>query len=270
MALVTSFRMYNASAGAAAAWRSLFERGFAQLELPITLIQHGWPRPIDSLWMEPQLCCAFMCGWPFVRSTLAMQPIAAPVPSPPQYGSLPRYRSEFLVRAESGWTTLEETFGHRFGWMAANSQSGFNAPRAHLAGFTHATRPSLFSAVSGPLGSPAKALEALRANAVDVVALDSYYLDLLRRHDPAQLAGIHSVACTAWTPIPLLVAAPGIDAAIVARLRERLVRLHADPTYRALLDDVLVERFAAPDKSDYRELEELSRTAQRQGYGVIR
>lgn len=262
--------MYNASPGAAAAWRTLFERVFEDLELPIALIEHGWPRPIDTLWSEPELCCAFMCGWPFVRTRPAMQAIAAPVPSPPQYGSLPRYRSEFLVRAESGWTTLEEAFGHRFGWMAENSQSGFNAPRAHLAGFAGPARPALFSEVHGPLGSPAKALEALRAGGVDVIALDSFYLDLLRRHDPAKLEGIRTVAFTPWTPMPLLVAAPGVDPAMVQRIRDRLLRIHEDEAYRPLLDNALVERFVEVIEGDYVALEQQSRAAESAGYAAIR
>lgn len=269
MALVTSFRMYNAAPGAAAAWRALFGRVFADLELPVTLIEHGWPRPIETLWSEPQLCCAFMCGWPFARARPAMQAIAAPIPSPPEYGSLPRYRSEFLVRADSGWTTLEETFGHRFGWMAGNSQSGFNAPRAHLAGFLHAGRESLFSEVKGPLGSPAKALDALRAGDVDAVALDSFYLDLVRRHEPAKLAGLRTVATTPWTPIPLLVAAPGVHPGTVARIRRHLLRIHEDESYRPLLEDALLERFAAPDVASYLALEQQAAAAHDAGYAAI-
>ena len=83
-ALVTSFRMYNAGQRAAAAWRTLFERVFAELALDIGVIEHGWPDPIDALWQRADLCSAFMCGWPFVRADRTMQPIAAPVPSPPR------------------------------------------------------------------------------------------------------------------------------------------------------------------------------------------
>jgi len=180
-----------------------------------------------------------------------MQAIAAPVPSPPRYAGLPRYCSEFLVREASGWATLEETFDHRFGWMALDSQSGFNAPRAHLARFTPPGREWPYREVRGPLGTPMKTLEALRAGDVDVVALDSFFLDLCRHHEPARLAGVRSIATTPWTPIPLLVAAPGVDAQVVARLRGHLVGVHEREEYRALLDDVLLARFVAPQLADY-------------------
>ena len=256
--LVTSFRMYNATPRTAAAWRALFTRVFADANVDVNVIEHGWPKPIDTLWSEPELYGAFMCGWPFIHSRPPMQAIVAPVPSPPAYEGLPRYRSEFLVHEASGWSRLEETFGHRFGWMAENSQSGFNAPRAHLARYVRPGDTALFSESIGPLGSPAKALEAVRTQAVDVTALDSYYLDLLRHHEPAKLAGLRTVAVTAWTPIPLLVAAPGIDPAAVARLRERLLTIHGESSYKPLLDEVLLERFAPADVGAYAVLEDLA------------
>ena len=234
--------MYNAVPRAAMAWRALFERVFADSGVDIELVEHGWPKPIADLWAAPDLCCAFMCGWPFARSGV-MQPIAAPVPSPPRYEGLPRYCSEFLVREESGWRSLEDTFGARFGWMAADSQSGFNAPRPYLARYAEA---------KGPLGTPMRTLEALRSAEVDVVALDSFFLDLCRHHEPAKLEGIRCVGTTPWTPIPLLVAAPGIDPAIVAALRQHLLQVHERGEYAHLLAGVLLERFAAIDAADYR------------------
>jgi ABC-type phosphate/phosphonate transport system substrate-binding protein len=261
--------MYNAVPRAALAWRALFERVFADVGVDIRVIEHGWPKPIADLWAAPDLCCAFMCGWPFARSGV-MQPIAAPVPSPPRYEGLPRYCSEFLVREESGWSSLEDTFGSRFGWMAPDSQSGFNAPRAHLARFASAGRPCLYRAVLGPLGSPMKTLEALRAREVDVVALDSFFLDLCRHHEPARLAGIDCVATTPWTPIPLLVAAPAIDPVAVSSLRAHLLRMHEEKAYAPLLADVLLSRFVAPSASEYRAFDELERAAGARGYAVIR
>jgi len=261
--------MYNAVPRTAQAWRALFEPVFRDTGVDIRVIEHGWPDPIDALWKRPALCCDFMCGWPFVRSG-AMQAIATPLPAPARYEGLPRYCSEFLVREVTGWRSLEETFGHRFGWMAADSQSGFNAPRAHLARFATAQRPALYAQVRGPLGTPAKTLDALRDGEVDVVALDSFFLDLCRHHQPSMLAGLRCVAATPWTPIPLLVAAPGIDGAIVARLRRHLLGIHQVPSYAPLLADVLLQRFVPPDVTSYRELESMAHFAAERGYEVIR
>jgi ABC-type phosphate/phosphonate transport system substrate-binding protein len=259
--------MYNAGPEAAAAWRALFSRVFADVGISIEIIEHKWPQPIDLLWKEPELCCAFMCGWPFARSP-GMQAIAAPVPSPARYAGLPRYCSEFLAREESGWTRLEDAFGHRFGWMALDSQSGFNAPRAQLA--RYAAGRALFSESVGPLGNPAKALEALAARQVDAIALDSFYLDLARRYQPDKLAAIRTFATTEWTPIPLLVAAPAVDARLVDRLRGHLVKMDRDPAYRELLEATLLKRFVRPDVASYATLERTAERATASGYADIR
>jgi ABC-type phosphate/phosphonate transport system substrate-binding protein len=262
--------MYNASASAGKAWRALFGRVFDDAGVAIEMIEHGAPLPIHDLWSRENLCCAFMCGWPFVHANPPMQAIAAPVPAPTRYGGLPRYCSEFLVREASGWTKLEDAFGHRFGWMAANSQAGFNAPRAHLARSISAERPVLFSDVAGPLGTPALSLKALREGIVDVVALDSFYLDLLRHHEPSALAGIRCVATTDWSPIPLLVAAPGVPHDVVETLRAHLVEAGERPAYARLLADACVQRFTTPDAHGYRALEAMAEDAARRGYERIR
>lgn len=267
--MITSFRMYSAVPRAAQAWRALFERVFSDVGVDIAIIEHSAPEPIDALWKKPDLCCAFMCGWPFVQSG-KMQAIAAPVPAPPRYQNLPRYCSEFLVRESSGWQSLQQTFGHRFGWMAGNSQSGFNAPRAHLARLITADRRRLYSEVHGPFGTPIKTLDALRNNAVDVVALDSFFLDLCRHHEPARLAGIHCVATTRWTPIPLLVAAPNIADDVISRLRQHLLTIDREPSYAPLFADVLLRRFAEPDIDTYRELEKQASYAVEASYEAIR
>ena len=67
--MITSFRMYEAVPSAAAAWRALFEQVFVDLGLDIAIIEHRFPQPIDALWAEPELCCAFM--WPTPKTIVS-------------------------------------------------------------------------------------------------------------------------------------------------------------------------------------------------------
>ena len=268
--MIASFRMYNASPRVARAWKALFARAFADADVEMEIVEHAAPSPLDELWARTDLGAAFMCGWPFVRSSIDVQPIVAPVPAGARYKRLSRYCSEFLVRGDSGWTRLEDTFGHRFGWMTPGSHSGFNAPRSHLARLVSPEHPALYSQVVGPLGTPARSLDALRNAVVDVTAVDSFYLDLLRQHEPAMLEGLHCVATTRWTPMPLLVAAPGAPATDVERLRAHLASVHERPVYAALLADVCLARFVVPDVAAYGVLEDMARAAIKRGYETIR
>jgi ABC-type phosphate/phosphonate transport system substrate-binding protein len=270
MELITSLRMYNATPAAAKAWRALFEQVFANVGAHVRFIEHRFPLPIASLWREPGLCGAFMCGLPFVRADRAMQPIAAPVPSPARYAGLPRYCSEFLVRDDGGFHSLDDTFGHRIGWMPQDSQSGFNAPRALLAQHVSGERRTLYGESRGPFMTPAQLLGALRSGDVDVVAIDGFYLDLVRLHEPSLLRDLRTVAATPWTPIPLLVAAPDVDGALVARLRECLVTLHEQPSATQYLRAVALARFVEPDIGSYARLLEMARFAETRGYEAIR
>ena len=268
MKLVTSHRMYNAAPGATAAWRALFERVFRDVGVEAEFIPHGFPTPIDELWREPGLFGAFMCGWPFTRADRAMQAIAAPVPSPARYGGEARYRSEFLARAASGYARLEDTFGARIGWMARDSQSGFNAPRHLLS--QRAKGRALYAESKGPYVTPMRTLEALAAQEVDVVALDCFFLDLLRRHAPEKMDGLATIAETPWTPMPLLVAAPEVDPAKVDALREHLLSLGKRADYAPLLEPVLLSGFAAPNVEAYEVLGQMAFEAVDAGYPDIR
>ena len=244
--------MYEAGAEAARAWRALFERVFADAGVEVAFLEHRWPRPLAQLWREEGLLAGFMCGRPFARADPAMQAVAAPVPSPPRYRSLPRYCSDFLAREDSGWRTLEDSFGSRFGWMAPDSQSGFHAARDYLVTLDPRGE-GVFSESIGPLGNPRGTLDALKKGTVDVVAVDSYYVDLARRHDPVLFEGLRAIGHTPWTPIPLLVAAPGVEGNVVGRVRDVLVRCHEAPGYAGLLQEVLLERFVVPDMRHWRD-----------------
>ena len=261
--------MYNAAPAAAAAWRELFARLFAECAAEVEVLEHGFPTPIEDLWRRPGLYGAFMCGWPFTRGGAGMQAVAAPVPSPARYGGVPRYRSEFLVRAADGFAAIEDTFGRRIGWMARDSHSGFNAPRHHLSSYAVVRGAPLYAESKGPFVTPARTLEALRTGEVDVVALDCYFLDLLRRHAPARLEGIVPVAETRWTPIPLVVAAADVDAARVEALRARLLEVGDRADFAALLEPLLLRGFAVPALGDYALMEEMAEEADRRGYEEI-
>lgn len=272
MTLIASTRMYDVAPAARAAWHALLHEAHARAGLRVRWIEHGWPTPIGELWDRPGLCPAFMCGWPFVQALRAggrFVPVAAVVPAWAAYEGLPRYRSEFLVRAATGWQTLDEAAASRYGWMVRDSQSGWNAPRAVLARLARA-EGTFFAESKGPYGNPRGLLRALADGEIDLTAVDGWYLDLLREHDPAALAGLRTLAYTPWTPNPLLVASPDVDVETVARLSAALLAMHADPQGARLLREAGVARCLAPDVGSYQSLIDMQAEAESAGYPEIR
>lgn len=273
MALITSTRMYDVAGGARLAWHALLGAAYDAAGLEVQFIEHGWPTPIGELWQRTELCGVFMCGWPFINALsrgTRYTPVASVIPDWPAYDGRPRYRSEFLIRDDTPWKELKDAIGSRYGWMVLDSQSGWNAPRAELSKLVRKPGTSLFRESKGPYGNPRGLLTALSTREIDMTALDSWYLDLLRAHDPGALAGLRTLAFTSWTPNPLLVASPDVPASIATALSQTLCEFHADPEHEMLLKNAHVASFAPVDVPAYEILLDMVSEANAKGYETIR
>jgi ABC-type phosphate/phosphonate transport system substrate-binding protein len=248
MALVANARMYAVTPAAAAVWRALFDQVARDSGVPLTYIDHAAPAPLEALWARDDLGAAFMCGYPFAMAAHRPRLLAAPVPSPSRYGGRPQYCTDFIVRADSRFARLSDTFGGRIGWTVAHSQSGYNAVRHHL--LAHQGAEPLYRDWIGPLVTPRRVIDAVLADEIDVGPLDSYVHDLLRRHDPATASRLRVVESTAMTPIPPLIASPLVDDETALRVRETLLAWDGEKM-RAALDALLISRFAEADASAY-------------------
>jgi ABC-type phosphate/phosphonate transport system substrate-binding protein len=252
--LIASTRMYDAAPAARAAWHALLGEAHRRAGLQVTFIEHGWPTPIGDLWARHGLCGTFMCGWPYAQARRAGQayiPVAAVVPDWPAYDGRARYRTQFLAREDASWMRLEDALGSRYGWMVRDSQSGWNAPRRMLAGWATQHGGRLFRESKGPYGNPRGLLRALREQEIDLTAVDGWYLDLLRAHDPAARDGIRTLAWTDWTPNPLLISGPDVDPDVSARLSQVLLAMHQEPGLADALRQAHVARFITVEPHVY-------------------
>ncbi len=185
MALIANARMYSVAPKPAVAWRDLLNWVIARAGVDVTVIDHGYPTPINDLWARGDLGCVFMCGWPYAERAPRPRILAAPVPSPARYGGQPVYFSDLVVRADSPYRTIEDTFGTRVAYTVEDSHSGYNALRHHLLAYRTAARPTLYAERVGPLVTPKRILDAVREGKAEIGPVDSYAHDLLRQHDPA-------------------------------------------------------------------------------------
>ncbi|TMH64357.1 MAG: ABC transporter substrate-binding protein, partial [Betaproteobacteria bacterium] len=124
----------------------------------------------------------------------------------------------------------------------------------------------LFAATVGPLSTPRRVAEAVIAGEADVGPLDSYAHDLIRAHEPELAAQLATIATTTPTPIPPLVAAPGIAIADIDHLRAALLASAEADELRPVRSALLLDRFVLVDSEDYAVLLERARAADRLGY----
>jgi ABC-type phosphate/phosphonate transport system substrate-binding protein len=142
--------MYSWSSSLAAAWQRLLQWVAGRSRVPLEVLGAADPASLDELWAREDMGCVFMCGYPWALRDDPPHLLAAPVPSPARYGGRPVYVTDFIVRVDSAYRAVEDTFGGRFAYSTEHSHSGYNAPRYHLLPYRTAARPTLFGSVLGP------------------------------------------------------------------------------------------------------------------------
>lgn len=249
--MIACSRMYNLAPAIRAGWDAIFRWMMAEADAPMDIIDHAAPAPLADLWSRDDMGLVFMCGWPWAMSEPRPRLLAVPVPSPNRYGGEAVYFTDLVVRADSDFQSLEDTFGGRIAWTVEDSHSGFNAVRHQLLPYRRPDRPTLFSDTVGPVISPLRSIQAVLDGDADVGPVDSMAMDLLRKHDPERVARLRVVETTDAAPMPPLISSPTIDPAIAARLTEAAVRAHEVPDLAGAFSDVLVSRFAPADPKAY-------------------
>ena len=256
---VANARMYSATPQAREAWKTLLRWVLARAGLAWDVIDHDPPAPLSVLWARDDLGLALMCGLPFARCEVRPTLVAAPVPSPARYGGRPVYFTDIVVRADAAFERLEDTFGGTVGYTLSDSMSGGVAFADHLSPCRAREGTRLYTKAVGGLVNARGVIDALAAGRIDVGPLDSYYHDLLRRHEPAFAAQVRTVARTAPMPIPPLVATAPLSSQDLQRLRAALADVAAADDLREVRERLLLKGFAAVDPAVYDALAAIAR-----------
>jgi len=105
--------------------------------------------------------------------------------------------------------------------------------------------------------------------AADAGPLDSYWHDLLRRHEPATAAQLRTLASTPLTASPPLVCAAGVAPRVRERLTSAWRAAGTAPDVAATCEALLISRFAAPDADGYRALAARALAIDHLGYRTL-
>ena len=265
-ARIMNARMYSVTPAAEAEWRALLGYVTAEAGVALEYFSYPAPQPLEVLWSRPDLGCVLMCGFPLALGLAPVVPIAAPIPRAAWAAGRPVYRTDLIVRKDSPFRTLEDTFGGSAGWTVEHSHSGFNAWRHHLLGYRTPARPTLYARMEGNLTGRRGILDAVKDGQIDVGPLDSYWHMLLARYDPAATAGVRVLATTEVAPMPAFVAAAGAPPELVTRLRAAFVGAASRDWFVPHGEALLLDGFAAVDRAQYAVTLEWDRAASAAGY----
>jgi ABC-type phosphate/phosphonate transport system substrate-binding protein len=251
MAFIANARMYAVAPEAEAAWQALIARVADDAEVELRYEPYPAPQPLEALWRQPDLGCVQMCGYPIALRLAEVVPIAAPIPALPWAGGRAVYRSDLIVRADSPFRRLEDSFGHRLGWTVEHSHSGFNALRHHLLPHRRRQGGPLYREVRGGLVTARGILDAVLEGRIEIGPLDAYWHALIARHRPGLAAGLRVLDSTDLAPMPAFVAAPSLPAAAVDRLRAAFATAAGRPWFPELAAPLLLAGFAPVDQASF-------------------
>lgn len=248
---VANARMYAVAPAAEDAWRELLARAAAEAGLDLAYVPYPAPRPLEELWRRPDLGAVFMCGYPIALRLADVVPLAAPIPDAPWTGGRAVYRSDLVVRRDSPWRRLEDSFAGHAGWTVEHSHSGFNAFRHHLLAHRRPGQARLYARTTGGLVTARRILDAVAAGEIDIGPLDAYWHMILRRHRPELLEPVRVLESTATAPAPAIVCSPALPADDARRLRDALLAAAGRPWFAPLARELCLAGFAAVTREDY-------------------
>lgn len=260
--------MYAVTPEVESHWRRLLAQIAEDAAVALEYVPYPAPRPLEDLWSRTDLGAVLMCGYPIALGLAPVQPIAAPIARAPWAAGRALYRTDLIVREDASYERLEDTFAGRAGWTVAHSHSGFNALRHHLLAYRTARRPTLYSEMIGNLVTARNVLDAVREGRIDVGPLDAYWHMLVARHAPGLCEGVRVLASTALAPMPAFVAAAGIPAAAVERLRGAFTGAAGKPWFAALAAPLMIEGFAPASRAMFDPALAWDREAKAAGYAT--
>jgi ABC-type phosphate/phosphonate transport system substrate-binding protein len=263
---IMNARMYAVTPAVESGWRELLGHVTREAGVALEYLPYAAPQPLEELWARPDLGAVFMCGFPIALELAAVEPIAAPIPAAAWAAGRAVYRTDLIVRHDTPYRRLEDSFGGRAGWTVSHSQSGFNAFRHELLRFRTATRPRLYAEMHANLVTARNVLDAVREGRIDIGPLDAYWHMLIARHAPELTAGIRILRSTPVTPMPAFVAARDAPPEVVTRLRTAFTAAAARPWFEPLAAQLLIAGFAPSARSDFAMLLEWDRAAKAAGF----
>lgn len=267
MQLVANARMYGAGDQCRRLWGELVAHIAHDSGVPLEIVEHAAPAPIEDLWNRPDMGLVQMCGWPFWRSSPRPNLVAAPILDHEYCKDQPLYWTNMVVRSDDTADSLEDLFERRFGWTVEHSHSGYNAPRWMLLPHFLKSGKRLFSQSLGPYKSPIGIINALLDDEIDVGPVDGYFYLLLERHRPEFAAKVRTIAVSEPAPMPPFVASSEISASDLERLRHSAIQAHLSPAAREVMADLAISRFVLPELDFYGTTETWSQEAIANGYG---
>lgn len=208
------------------------------IDRPVNLVTRRTYQEITALLVTRQVDAAWICGYPFVafRDQLAL--VAVPI-----WKGRPLYQSYLIVGSDLKAETLADLAGTVHAFSDPDSNSGFLVTCAALAEM--GTSPAKFFRQFFYTYGHRNVVRAVSSGLASCGSVDGYVYDVLAETEPDLVARTRVIRRS--EPLgfpPIACASSDAGSADIARLREALVNMAADPDGRRVLGMLRLDGFS--------------------------
>jgi phosphonate transport system substrate-binding protein len=217
-----------------------------RLGRPLELLQRRTYRETNDLIARGEVDLAWICtgAWPQLREEGAARLFAVPI-----VGGNTFYQSLLIVGPSSTATRFEDLRGKRFAFTDQLSLTGFLYPRSLVS--PAGRDPSAYFSSTFFTHGHDLSIESVRRGIADGASVDSLIYDHLVRRFPSEVEGVRVIDRSPPFPIPPLVVPVRMPEVDARRLKDELIALSRAARGRSLLDELLIDGFAAPELNAY-------------------
>ena len=223
-----------------------------KLGRPVELVLGKTYAEINDLVKSGDVTLALVCTNPYLqgREDFGMELLVAP-----QVGGETVYYSLLIAGSESTAQSLGDLRDASFAFSDPLSNSGRLAPVYQLA--LMGENPDAFFGRTIFTYAHDSSIRAVAEGVVAAAAVDSLVFDYMVKTEPKIATQVKMIQ--KWGPFGInpFVINPRLDAGLKEQLRRVFLEMDRDPPGKAILDDLLIERFVVPDDSIYDAVREM-------------
>jgi len=234
----------------------------AKLGRPVLLVQRATYAEINELLRSGNADLAFVCSEAYVRGNrdFGMEMLVAP-----QVRGEALYRSYIIVPLDSTAQEVADLRGRTFAFTDPLSNSGHLAPTYLL--WQMGTTPEAFFSKYVFTYSHDNSIKAVAEKLVDAAAVDSLVYDYSIARDPRYRGKTRVIWKSPPYGSPPVVVHPALDPELKSRLRDLFLKMNEDAEGRAVLSDLMIDRFVIPDDRAYEAIREMDSKLRLQSEG---
>lgn len=213
---------------------------------PVQFVQRRTYREAIELLQTGEHDFSWVCSFPFAkyRDAKFFGLMAVPV-----FEGQPHYRAYLIVHKDSPFRSLEDLKGRVFAYSEPDSNTGYAVPRQML--YDIDVNPDRFFRHTFFTYSHTETIEAVAERVADAASVDSYVWEYLARREPRLTANTRIIKRSEDFGFPPLVYRVGIDEDLRKRMTEALLTMDQDADGRALLAELVLDRFITAPASLY-------------------